>query len=470
MSRAKAGEACYPYKFRRRGDSPRTRHYNAIEAIHRCGEERSRGQSNEREMGEMNAASAVALLPPADASLKLAIAIGIGMLVGLEREWSQKDLGTRTFAITAMLGTLSILATPAVAYIAFGGVLVVIAITGIRNVSDRKPVEATTSAALILTYVLGVLVGLGHHYTPVAAAIVMTMLLSLKPALTHFTGGLKVNEVRGAVLLGLLGFVIYPVLPNRFVDPWRLVNPREAGLTVIIIAALGFLNYVLLKVYSSRGLYYTAILGGLVNSTATIAELSGFFNGGKDKTGIAIVIDLLTVIAMFLRNLVILAIFARAAIATAIFPMLAMASISLFLIWKNRRSEIGPAELQLSSPLSLSKVLNFGLLFLFISIVGTLGQRYLGHLGFLLISMFGGLASSASTTGAAAVLAMHGSVTAQEAGMATVLTSMASALSNLPLIYKQVHQRALVWKLTIMSFGIVSAGLVTMLVFIYLQE
>jgi len=127
------------------------------------------------------------------------------------------------------------------------------------------------------------------------------MLLSLKPALTHFTGGLKVNEVRGAVLLGLLGFVIYPVLPNRFVDPWRLVNPREAWLTVIIIAALGFLNYVLLKVYSSRGLYYTAILGGLVNSTATIAELSGFFNGGKDKTGIAIVIDLLTVIAMFLR-------------------------------------------------------------------------------------------------------------------------------------------------------------------------
>ena len=175
MSRAKAGEACCPYKFRRRGDSPRTRHYNAIEAIHRCDEERSRSQSNEREMGEMNAASAVALLPPADASLKLAIAIGIGMLVGLEREWSQKDLGTRTFAITAMLGTLSILATPAVAYIAFGGVLVVIAITGIRNVSDRKPVEATTSAALILTYVLGVLVGLGHHYTPVAAAIVMTL-------------------------------------------------------------------------------------------------------------------------------------------------------------------------------------------------------------------------------------------------------------------------------------------------------
>jgi uncharacterized membrane protein (DUF4010 family) len=414
--------------------------------------------------------AAAALLPPADASLKLAIAIGIGMLVGLEREWSQKDLGTRTFAITAMLGTLGILATPAIAYMAFGGVLVVIATSAIRNLVDRKPVETTTSAALILTFVLGVLVGLGHHYTPVAAAIVMTMLLSLKPALTHFAGDLKVNEVRGAVLLGLLGFVIYPVLPNRFVDPWGLLNPREAWLTVIIIAALGFLNYVLLKLYSSRGLYYTAILGGLVNSTATIAELSGFFNGGKNKTGVAIVIDLLTVLAMFLRNLVILAIFARAAIPTAIFPMLAMTSISLFLIWKNRRSQIGPTELQLSSPVSLPKVLNFGLLFLLISIIGTLGQRYLGHFGFLLVSAIGGLASSASTTGAAAVLAMHGSVTPQEAGVATVLTSMASALSNLPLIYEQVRERALVRKLTVLSLGIVCAGVATMLALAYLHQ
>jgi uncharacterized membrane protein (DUF4010 family) len=419
-------------------------------------------------MDAINAAGG--MLSPADASVKLAIALGIGMLVGLEREWAQKDLGARTFAITAMLGTLGMLANPAIAYIAFGGVLVVIAIVAIRNVSDRKPVEATTSAALILTFVLGVLVGLGHQYTPVAAAIVMTMLLSLKPALTHFTGGLKVNEVRGAVLLGLLGFVIYPVLPNRFVDPWQLVNPREAWLTVIIIAALGFVNYVLLKLYSSRGLYYTAVLGGLVNSTATIAELGGFFNGGKDKTGIAIVIDLLTVLAMFLRNLVILAIFARAAVTTAVFPMVAMASISFFLIWKNRRSQIGPAELQLSSPVSLPKVLNFGLLFLLISIVGTLGQRYLGHFGFLLVSAIGGLASSASTTGAAAVLAMHGSVTPQEAGIATVLTSMASALSNLPLIYKEVHQPALVRKLTVLSLGIVAAGVVTMLILIYLRQ
>jgi uncharacterized membrane protein (DUF4010 family) len=51
-----------------------------------------------------------------------------------------------------------------------------------------------------------------------------------------------------------------------------LINPRESWVTVVAIAAIGFVNYVLLCLYSSRGLIYTAVLGGLVNSTATIAD------------------------------------------------------------------------------------------------------------------------------------------------------------------------------------------------------
>lgn len=175
---------------------------------------------------------------PIDISIKLAIAIGVGMLVGLEREWSQKDLGTRTFRIVSIAGTLSILASPPIAFITFAGVLLIILLTALRNLREGKPVETPTSAAVILTFVLGILIGQGHHYTPVAAAILMTLLLSLKPALTHFAGGLLVAEVRSAVLLGLLGLVIYPVLPNRTVDPWNLINPREAWLTIIVIAAL----------------------------------------------------------------------------------------------------------------------------------------------------------------------------------------------------------------------------------------
>jgi uncharacterized membrane protein (DUF4010 family) len=407
------------------------------------------------------------LFPPIDISIKLAISLGIGMLVGLEREWSQKDLGTRTFAITAMAGTLGVLAGPAVAYITFAGVLLIVLLTGLRNVHDGKAVETTTSAALTATFVLGVLVGEGHHYTPIAAAIIMTMLLALKPALTHFAGGLQVNEVRGAVLLGLLAFVIYPILPDRAVDPWQLVNPREAWLTVVVIAVLGFANYVLLKLYSSRGLYYSAVLGGMVNSTAAIAELSGYLAGqGGNALALATIIDFLTIVAMFLRNLLILAIFARAAALTAAGPLSVMAAAALGLLWQQRRyrpRQIG--ELKLSSPLSLTKVLKFGAIFLAIEIIGDVGQRYWGHFGILLVSVLGGLVSSASTTGAAATLALHGKITAQTAGVATVLTSMTSALSNLPLLHHQIREWTVTRRLTLLSLVVVAAGVAALAIF-----
>jgi len=268
-----------------------------------------------------------------------------------------------------------------------------------------------------------------------------------------------------AVLLGLLAFVVYPVLPDYAIDPWGLINPREAWLTIVVIAVLGFVNYVLLKLFSSRGLYYSALLGGLVNSTATIAELAGFLKNQKENIApLAIVIDLLTIVAMFLRNLLILAIFARAAAVNAAVPLAAMSLAAVACIWlqrKHAQTDIG--ELKLSSPLSLSKVFKFGFIFLVIEIIGTVGQRYLGHFGFLLVSVIGGLVSSASTAGAAATLAMHNKITMQTAGLATVLTSMASALSNLPLLHQQIRQWPVTRKLTLLSLGIVAVGVVSML-------
>ncbi len=388
------------------------------------------------------------------------------MLVGLEREWSQKDLGTRTFTIVAMAGALSVLAAPAIAYITFAGVLSILILTGLRSLREGKAIETTTAAAIIVTFILGVLTGQGHHYTPVAAAILMTMLLSLKPAITHFAGGLLVTEVRGAVLLGLLAFVIYPILPNHAVDPWNLVNPREAWLTIVVIAAIGFVNYVLLKLYSARGLYYSAVLGGLVNSTAAIAELAGLLRTQSENAiAVAMIIDLLTIVAMFLRNLLILAIFAGAAVWTAALPLIVMSLGAGLCIWTQRKhGQNGIGPLQLSSPLSLSKVFKFGFIFVVIEIIGSIGQRYFGHFGFLLVSVIGGLVSSASTAGAAATLAMHNKITMQTAGLATVLTSMASALSNLPVLHQQIRQWTVTRMLILLSCAIVAAGFVTMLI------
>jgi uncharacterized membrane protein (DUF4010 family) len=190
----------------------------------------------------------VKLFPPSEVAAKIAVSLGIGLLVGIEREWSNKDLGARTFALTALLGTLSALFAPSMAIMAFVGVLVIVIFADARNLLAERPQGATTTASLLVIFVLGALVGQGHLFTSASAAILMTILLAWKAELHRFVGGLETSEIRSAVLLGLLGFVIYPILPNRFIDRWRLVNPQRAWIIVIVIAGIGFINYMLLKI------------------------------------------------------------------------------------------------------------------------------------------------------------------------------------------------------------------------------
>jgi uncharacterized membrane protein (DUF4010 family) len=382
--------------------------------------------------------------PTGPIALKMAVAVGIGMLVGMEREWSNKDFGVRPFAIVSLLGMLAPLIGPGISLAGFIGVFLLVAMVSTRSILTDRTLEITTSAALILTYLLGVLVGTGHIFTPVAGAIATTMLLAWKSELSRFAGGLQPAEIRSAVLLGLIGFVIYPVLPNRYVDPWQLFNPRDAWISVIAISGIGFVNYVLLRIYSARGLYLSAIFGGLVNSSATIAEL-GIRLRETGMVSRATTLCLLTTIAMFARNLILAALFSPRSLSATLFPLLAMTLVAGFWIWRDRRFEESvPGRLSLASPISLSKVLWFGAIFVAIAVTGSLLTRYFGSGGMLATGVFGGLVSSASTTAAAATMAMHGKITAALAGSTTVITSLASAAVNVPIIWRTTKDHTVV--------------------------
>jgi uncharacterized membrane protein (DUF4010 family) len=382
--------------------------------------------------------------PAVEIAVKAAVALALGLLVGFEREWSNKDIGVRTFAMTALLGLLATLLGPSLLLFGGSAVLIVIVFTNLRSLQTARKLEATTSTALAIVFLLGVLVGQGHLFTPVACAIIVAMLLALKPQLRAFAGGLAQQEVRSALLLGLLGFVIWPLLPDRFVDPWQLLQPREDWITVVVIACLGFLNYVLLRVYGSKGIYLTAMFGGLVNSTATVAELVSTLSG-SDLVGLTVPVVLLTSVSMFIRNFIILAIFAPDAIRTAASPLVAMSLVAAYWVYRDRDKATdieNEVAIDVGSPVSLRKVSTFALLFLILQIVATLGQRWIGIAGFQIVSVLGGLFSSASTTAAAANMAMHGHVAQSQAGVAVVLTSISSALINLPLVQRQTKLRS----------------------------
>ena len=340
-------------------------------------------------------------------------------------------------------------------------VLILIVFANLRGLQAAQKLEATTSIALAIIFLLGVLVGQGHLFTPVACSILVAMLLALKPQLRAFAGGLSQQEVRSALLLALLGFVIWPLLPNQFVDPWQMLQPRQDWITVVVIACLGFLNYVLLRVYGSKGIYLTAIMGGLVNSTATVAELISTLSGA-DLIELTVPVVLLTSVSMFARNLIILAIFAPESVRTAALPLTSMGLVAGYWIYRDRLKAAKvqrDTPLSLGSPVSLKKVSAFALLFLALQIIATLGQRLIGNAGFQMVSVLGGLFSSASTTAAAANLAMHGKVTAAQAGMAVVLTSIASALVNLPIVSRNPKMRPALREFALSSLLQVAVGI-----------
>ena len=226
------------------------------------------------------------------------------------------------------------------------------------------------------------------------------------------------------------------------------------------------------------------MLGGLVNSTAAVAELSSKIRDQDEgMLGGGVAVLLLTNVAMFLRNVVILGIFARPAVPTALVPLAAMALLAGGFTYASRdRSGTPVGPMKLSSPVSLKRVAKFAALFVMLAAAGTMAQRQFGQNGFLAVAIAGGLISSASTTATAAslvavhmaaVAAGHPSagvgITPEAGGVATVLTSIASAAVNIPLVYQQTQRPLLARRLAFTTGAIAAAGLAVLCVDVWVQ-
>src|SRR5438105_1941130 len=152
--------------------------------------------------------------------LRLALALAIGLFVGIERERRRKEAGLRTFAFAALLGAVGGLLGDRFALLALALLGVLIILLNVETIRTGEGAEITTSAALLLTGFAGVLAGQGHTFTPSAVGIATAGLLALKEPLAGFSRTLTEAEFRSAVVLAIIAFIVYPVLPPGSVDPW----------------------------------------------------------------------------------------------------------------------------------------------------------------------------------------------------------------------------------------------------------
>lgn len=397
--------------------------------------------------------------------VRLALSLVLGLLVGLERERRGKEAGLRTFGFICLLGAMggSLGVAFSLLILALVGVLAVL--LNVHTLRAGLGTELTTAAAMLVTCMAGVLCGLGHTISPAAVMVITTALLAWKERLAGFSMGLTEGEMRSALLLAILAIVIYPALPVGAVGPWNLVEPRAAWVTVILISGIGFVNYILWKMYGERGTELSGFLGGLINSNFTVIELSSRVRQGSRAfvepayRGI-----LLAVTAMVVRNASLLLILSPLALVSSLaaFVLMLITGVSL-VMWTYRSRDLqsteDAAKIDLELPFSLPLALKYGVVFLLLHIVGSLAQREFGDTGFFAVSVIGGLMSSASAVAAAATLASQGTISPTVAGTGALLASFTSIAFSLSFVLR-TRNRPLIVRLASAMVFVAIAGIV----------
>ena len=403
--------------------------------------------------------------------VRILLAAALGLFLGLEREWSHKSAGIRTFSLISLLAAVfTILDEPLL--LAIGGLLVAIqgvllAVQGVLE--DERGLSLTTSVSMLVAYGVGVLVGTGLFLEGVTVAILSSMLLVLKRELHSFAWGLSREELRSSAEFAVLAFVIYPLLPPGSIDvgPGAFtitVEPRVIWLMVVTVAGIGIVNYAIVRSYGGRGIAVTGFFGGLASSTAVVGTMLDHVRQRPAATAYAVAAILLADAAMALRNLAIAVAFTiEAPLFGVIIPLSAvvLGSVGIAAVIADWGEEV---EMELESPFSLRNALGFGAIFLLIVVAGALAETYLGTAGFYATAALSGLVSSAGAATSAVVLyrtgALEHDVTVIAILLATATSIVVKAMLAATSPNRAFTRQVTIWTGVLLVITAVSTALV----------
>jgi uncharacterized membrane protein (DUF4010 family) len=338
-------------------------------------------------------------------ALRFGAALGLGLLLGLERE-RKRDAellfgGVRTFALIALLGAIGAFVERELnqgwlmlaAFVAVSALVVV----SYTSTAARGEVGITTEISALLAFVVGALCGWDRVDVASVTTVVCLLLLTLKDYLHRLARRVELEDVEATLQFAVISVIILPLLPNEVFGPppLNVINPYKIWLMVVLIAGLNFLGYVLVKVLGSEhGLLVTGILGGLVSSTAVTLSFS---QRSRQEPAMSAAFVLAIVVAwtiMFLRVVVIVGLVNPALAAVLAQPLGLMAATGVLVslvLWKRTRSQETGVVTAGANPFELGEAIKFGLLFGVVTVVAKAAQVYLGETGLYLAGAVAGL-------------------------------------------------------------------------------
>lgn len=342
--------------------------------------------------------------------LGLLISLGIGLILGLEREYDklkeeQGFAGIRTFPIVAIigfiLGSLSITYTPWLVIIIASTFLLFLSLSHLSIVQKHAMTGITTNLALFATLILGVMVANHLHKEAVATAVVIVTLLSLKTTFNTFIKNITSEELFAFIKFSIIALLILPFLPNQDYGSEGLLNPFEIGAIIVIVSFLNFIGYFLVKyVGSQRGILLTAILGGLISSTAVSWIYASRSKESPELSKQYAAGIIIASAIMFPRLAVLAYIFNNALIAFLVVPFSILTFICLVsaLFFMKKDNEVTETGINLGNPLNIWNALGFGAIYIGIAFAVFYGNQFFGEKGLYYSALIAGLGDTDAIT------------------------------------------------------------------------
>ena len=337
--------------------------------------------------------------------LHFAVALAIGLLIGVERGWQTREFeegtriaGIRTFALLSVLGGLWALMGEILGEMLLGfsflAVVAIMVISYIGNLRSPKDASITTIVAAIISFTLGALAIRGYIEIASTIAVVTTVILGMKPFLHGWLRRIEAQDLQATYKLLLISVVLLPVLPNQGYGPWEIINPYQTWWMVVLIAGLSFVGYIAIKFAgASRGILLTGFLGGIVSSTATTVNLSRFYRSLHSRHLLSAGIIIATA-TMYPRILIEVAVVNHALLPLLVWPVLFMAACSaLFLVWfwKKRENTENDTAMVLANPFQLGQAIQFGLLLTAVLVLAKAFNIWFGDQGIYTVAVISGL-------------------------------------------------------------------------------
>lgn len=375
-------------------------------------------------------------------ALRFAAALGLGVLIGLERERTQKPeggfAGVRTFGLIALAGAMAgyvdgALARPALGLALFaavaGLVLVSTAVT-----ARQGDVGITTEVSALLAFLLGFLCVYGNVTLAAGLAVASGGVLALKQWLHNLARHIQSEDVEATLKFAIVTVIILPLVPNETYGPAPLdvINPYQIWWMVVLISGLNFASYILVKVVGAEhGIGLTGLLGGLVSSTAVSL---GFAQRSRTQPGQAPALALGILLAwtvMFFRVVLLVAVIAPVLARSLALGIGALGVASLAIVWVLRRQQRSSERASVSAgtnPFELSQAIRFGLLFGVVTFVAKAAQVGLGDAGLYLAGALAGLTDVDAIALSMAQLAQGDPESASAAARTILIAVLANTL------------------------------------------